>query len=149
MKIWFRIEVRQSGARPSDASSSATMATAPLPTQPASPEAAPDRKKSREIAPIFESGHTTSNRLARRALGEGFTFRKCISNRFWPKNRCYRKQKTKACLTGSRIAIKDFRISTILHPQACRKSRESISSSVLYQTLESNPSASLTKCKNT
>ncbi len=27
-----------------------------------------------------------------------------ISNRFWPKNRSYRKQKTKPCLTGSRIA---------------------------------------------
>jgi len=30
------------------------------------------------------------------------------SNRFWPKNRCYRKQRTKPRLTGTRTAISDF-----------------------------------------
>jgi len=30
------------------------------------------------------------------------------SNRFWPKNRCYRKQRTKPCLTGARTHISDF-----------------------------------------
>ena len=31
-----------------------------------------------------------------------------ISNRFWPKNRSYRKQTIKPCLTGARMHIKDF-----------------------------------------
>jgi len=31
-----------------------------------------------------------------------------ISNRFWPKNRCYRKQTSKPLLTGSRFAYKLF-----------------------------------------
>jgi|ERR1700722_948787 len=30
------------------------------------------------------------------------------SNRFWSKNRCYTKQRTKPRLTGTRIAIRDF-----------------------------------------
>jgi hypothetical protein len=36
-----------------------------------------------------------------------------ISNRFWPKNRSYRKQMIKPCLTGARTAISDLRL---LHP---------------------------------
>jgi hypothetical protein len=36
-----------------------------------------------------------------------------ISNRFWVKNRTYRKQTIKACLTGARTAIKLFEIRQI------------------------------------
>ena len=36
--------------------------------------------------------------------------RRAISNRNWPKNRKYRKQATKPCLTGTRIAIRALAI---------------------------------------
>ena len=36
-----------------------------------------------------------------------------ISNRFWPKNRSYRKQPTKPLLTGSRFAHKLFEIRQV------------------------------------
>jgi len=48
-----------------------------------------------------------------------------ISNRFWRKNRSYRKQTTKPCLTGSRIArsdartLHDFRAEVSEHPRTC------------------------------
>jgi hypothetical protein len=40
-----------------------------------------------------------------------FTQFPVISNRFWLKNRSYRKQKTKPCLTGARTAFSDSRFS--------------------------------------
>ena len=46
---------------------------------------------------VFQSGCTTSNR-------------------FWVKNRSYRKQTTKPCLTGSRFARKDFQKSAKMNP---------------------------------
>jgi hypothetical protein len=126
MKIRFRIDVRQIGAQPSD-DPSVTIATRP--TQPTNSQATLTGEKGREIKRILESVHT-------------------ISNRFWLKNGSYRKQSSKPFLTRSRFAIKDFQIFTILRAQACQKSRESTRSSVLYETRESNPSASLAKCKS-
>jgi hypothetical protein len=44
-----------------------------------------------------------------------------ISNRFWSKNRSYRKQMTKPCLTGARIALRESQLcrsaSQISHRQ--------------------------------
>jgi hypothetical protein len=53
--------------------------------QPSSPKASPTTEKRREIAQFSD-----------------------ISNRFWCKNRSYRKQKTKPCLTGARTHIRHF-----------------------------------------
>jgi hypothetical protein len=49
-----------------------------------------------------------SNLLALTDFRERFGMRNYISNRFWVKNRSYRKQTTKPPLTGSRIAFKGF-----------------------------------------
>src|SRR5579862_5760509 len=39
-----------------------------------------------------------------------------ISNRFWSKNRSYRKQMTKPCLTGTRIARRELQLSSLGEP---------------------------------
>jgi hypothetical protein len=56
--------------------------------QPVSRQTAPTAKGSLKTERIFRSGHTTSDP-------------------YWPKNRSYRKQAIKPCLTGTRIACKD------------------------------------------
>jgi hypothetical protein len=53
------------------------------------------------------------------------------SNRFWVKNRSYRKQTIEGCLTGAGTAFREFRSSARLHPNfglffapiPCAKSR--------------------------
>jgi hypothetical protein len=45
----------------------------------------------------------------------------CISNRFWPTNRSYRKQTIKPCLTGSRIDIKDSAAPSLACPDVGRE----------------------------
>src|ERR1700720_446166 len=119
MKIWSRTGVRQNRWRPPDSPFSATTATRPLPTQPASLQPASGRKQGLEIGPLSESGHNTSKR-------------------FCPKNRSYRKQNTKLRLTEARIAIRDFRISAVLHVPDCAKLPELTRSSVRYRRVESN-----------
>ena len=37
-------------------------------------------------------------------------------NRFWPKNRSYREQMTKPCLTGTRIACLELQLSSLGEP---------------------------------
>jgi|SRR5580698_8976644 hypothetical protein len=40
-----------------------------------------------------------------------------ISSQFWPKNRNHRKQTIKPCLTGSKLANKEFRKFAKMEPQ--------------------------------
>src|ERR1700693_5126900 len=130
MKIWSRIGVRQNRWGPPDSSFSATTAQRPMPTQPASLQPASGRKQGLEIGPLFESGHSTSNR-------------------FCPKNRSYRKQNIKLRLTGARTAITDFRISAVLHVPACAKLPELTRSSVLYRRGGFNNSTNPARSKST
>jgi hypothetical protein len=82
----------------------------PLLAQPPSRQTVPTAKKFREI-PLFGSQTVQRDaRSASRALSRDVQF--CdVSNRFWRKNRSYRKQTTKPCLTGARTAIGDARFS--------------------------------------
>jgi len=65
----------------------------------------------RENEACLQSANTISTWPARYLLGglalcafrDGFIPQKCISNRFWAKNRSCRKQTTKPLLTGSRF----------------------------------------------
>jgi hypothetical protein len=79
----------------------------PLQAQPPSRQTVPTAKKFREIQ---LSGFVTVQRdvrLASRTLSRDVHF-SGISNRFWPKNRSYRKQTIKPCLTGARTHIRRF-----------------------------------------
>ena len=70
--------------------------------------------------------HFTRNAAARRQLAqlkkrvETVQF-SGISNRFWPKNRSYRKQTIKPLLTGARTAISDLRLLPVLLTTASAK----------------------------
>jgi hypothetical protein len=89
----------------------------PRPTSSSSPRDL-DTPATRKMEPLARKseafslrGCTTSNWPARHLLGglalsafcEGFVSQNCISNRFWPKNRSYGKQRSKPRLTGSRF----------------------------------------------
>jgi hypothetical protein len=58
---------------------------------------APSARKSRAIRIVFDQEFSQQN---------------CISNRFWPNNRSYRKQTIKPRLTGSRFAFREFSFFT-------------------------------------
>jgi hypothetical protein len=130
MKISFEIDVEQDGERHPGGQFFLIGEPRPLSTEPSGLKAAPGIRKSPEIGLCLESGHTTSNRHN-------------------DENRCYRKRRTKALLTGTRTSINDFRVFAMLSRQAYLKCGDSAHTSVLYPTLESNPSASLAKCKST
>ena len=77
----------------------------PLQAHPPSRQTLPTAKKFREI-PL--SGFLTVQRDARLRSRTRDAHFSGISNRFWPKNRCYRKQTIKPCLTGARTHIRRF-----------------------------------------
>ena len=67
-----------------------------------------ERRKARAYLTLASA--VRKSRAIRIVLSEKFSTQNCISNRFWPKNRSYRKQTIKPCLTGSRIDIRRFEI---------------------------------------
>jgi len=86
--------------------------------------------------------------LARGVFREEFGSQNRISNRFWPKNRSYSKQRIRPSLTGSRFARLDFRHLTRFAAQTRAKNSGQNCRGVRYRRLESNPSTCLTKCKS-
>jgi hypothetical protein len=138
MKIWFRIGVEESGLQsPAKHSPSKTRLFRPFTLL------ALTRKRS-----ICEGGRINGMRSLqpggcsgmRPSLAPPATFptapptRKLLkieglfakwsptSNRFWPKNRSYSKQRIKPSLTGTRTAIRDFGFLALsLLPQAAKK----------------------------
>jgi hypothetical protein len=99
MKICFRIGAEQDGSQQPKRYRSARVKAQLRPrrfsgarllaAQPVSRQTTPTTKDSLKTERIFRSGHATSDW-------------------YWPKNRSYRKQAIKPCLTGTRIACEDF-----------------------------------------
>ncbi len=87
MKIWFSIDGKGNGREQSNRCC-ADRELGPL----REPQPIPSALISHKYWSFCRSGHTTSNR-------------------FWPKNKCHRKQKTRPRLTGSRIAWIDLLFS--------------------------------------
>jgi len=67
-----------------------------------------ERRKARAYLTFASSARKP--RAIQIVFKEKFSLQDCISNRFWSKNRSYRKQTTKPPLTGSRIVIRHFEI---------------------------------------
>src|SRR5580700_11835430 len=67
-----------------------------------------ERRKGR--AYLILASAARKSRAIRTVFNEKFSTPNCISNRFWSKNRSYRKQTTKPRLTDSRIVTRHFEI---------------------------------------
>jgi len=122
MKIWIRIGAERGGPQPLGCRSSANAEVRFLhPGQTNGVPLSHPRRISR--GRFLQAGWAVGTRLlaarpntqnsapaTRKLLKNERIFAKWAptSNRFWPKNRCYRKQRTKPCLTGARTHIKDF-----------------------------------------
>ena len=104
MKIWFRSDAKGSGGRPPRDPCSAELRV-PLPTHAYSQ---PPARLVSYLRPPHLAGAIGFTQLPQRDFGERFGSQNRTSNRFWSKNRSYRKQNTKPRLTGSRIACIDF-----------------------------------------
>ena len=92
MKIWFTTIAEQVGPQRLDTHPSTQAKACLLLAQPATPRTASPTKKSCETARFFRTGRT-------------------ISNRFWPKDRSFRKQTIKPGLTGARTPHSALRVS--------------------------------------
>jgi hypothetical protein len=123
MKIWFRVGVEREGPRPPQqrpASANAEVRCLRPERSIGVPLSHPRRiSRGRFLQPGRASGTRLSapcrntQRAApttRKSLKNERVFAKWAptSNRFWPKNRCCRKQRTKPRLTGARTHISDF-----------------------------------------
>ena len=164
MKIRFRTRVEESGMKTPNAHSAVRRNVRPFQVHRPSPDGSTGIKIQREIWWFSLTGCTASNRPARRLPGvparrplgglarhvfrEGFGSQNCISNRFWPKNRSYSKQRIKPRLTGSRFARWDFRHLTCFAAQTSRKIPTKTAPASDTRRRESNPSTCLTKCKS-
>ncbi len=136
MKIRFRIGVEQSGPQPPQQASSAdTKARFLHPGRVSAARFSRPKRISREPFPQARWAGRASLSLAPSAsLLTTFLTRKLLkiesffakwaptSNRQWPTNRCYRKQRSKPLLTGARTHISDFGFRALsLLPPAAKK----------------------------
>jgi len=119
MKIWFRIGAEQSGPQspakhpPSDTKTRLfrpfTLSICEGGRISGVRSLHPGRFSRMRLSPARSASFRTAL-LTRKSLRiEGF-FAKWAptSNRKWPKNRCYRKQRSKPCLTEARTHFNDF-----------------------------------------
>jgi hypothetical protein len=95
MNIWSRIGAEQGGLHSAKRCSSADVKPRPW-LDRITPQTTPPTKKPREIPPF-------GSHAAQRDVQFSD-----ISNRFWPKNRSYRKQSIKPRLTGARTAYNEL-----------------------------------------
>src|SRR5580704_17613245 len=89
-----------------------------------------ERRKGRAYLTLASAA--CKSRSIRVVFNEKFSTQDCISNRFWSKNRSYRKQTIKPRLTGSRIVIRHFGIpshSVAQRSSFCKWSRPLLSGS--------------------
>src|ERR1700733_909583 len=73
--------------------------------------------EGRKASPSVCLATTVRESPTHSALGQGFGRRNRISNRNWPKNRTFRKQTTKLCLTETRIDAIHFEFFSHFVPQ--------------------------------